>query len=215
VSRLAHHLRLLVVTDEGLAGPRGVRDVVAQALFGGAGAIQLRNKQASARELAQQARELLTLTRPAGALLFVNDRLDVAVAVGADGVHLGPEDLPVPAARAVAPRPFLLGFSTDDPNTARSAETAGADYLGCGAVFGTTTKDVGGEAIGLDRLDAVARAVGIPVVGIGGVTAEGAQAIAAHTAACGVAVVGAVMAAANPQEAAARLLDPFLRSASL
>lgn len=206
VTRLRQALRLTVITDATLAAPRPIRDVVAAALQAGASTIQLRNKAASARELTQQAHALLALTSAAGALLIINDRFDVALACAADGVHVGPHDIPVGALRAHAPRDFIIGASTDDPERARSLELAGADYLGCGAVFGTTTKDVGDESIGLERLDEVARAVSIPVVAIGGVTASGAARIAASTAACGVAVIGAVMAAADPAVAVRELL---------
>ncbi len=199
-------LRLVVITDRGLAHPRDILDVVAAALAAGAPAIQLRDKAAGARELAEQARALLDLTRAHEALLFVNDRLDVALAVGADGAHLGPDDLPVAAARAVAPPPFLLGFSTDTEREARRAERAGADYIGCGAVFGTTTKaEAASERIGVERLDEVARAVSIPVVAIGGITPRNAALVAA-TAAAGIAVVGAVMAASDPSESVRQLL---------
>jgi thiamine-phosphate diphosphorylase len=188
-------LGLVVITDARLAHPRSVGDVVDEALAAGARCIQLRDKQATARELAQQAATLLERTRRAGALLIVNDRADVALAIGADGVHVGPRDLPVAAIRRIAPPPFLIGASTDQPERAVQLVAEGADYLGCGAVFGTTTKDVGDEAIGLARLHAVCRAVSVPVVGIGGVTAPGARAIRAQTAAAGVAVIQAVMAA--------------------
>jgi thiamine-phosphate pyrophosphorylase len=206
---LSFALRLIVVTDDALAGPRGVEEVVGRSLLGGAPAIQLRDKGASARELVRQGLRLRDMTRQHGALLFINDRFDVALAVGADGVHLGPDDLPVGHVRRCAPEGFLIGSSTDDPHRARQLEAEGADYLGCGAVFGTRTKDVGDEAIGLHRLDEVARAVRIPVVGIGGVTAPGAWRVAAETAAAGVAVVGAVMSAPDPAEAVRDLLEPF------
>jgi thiamine-phosphate pyrophosphorylase len=148
------------------------------------------------------------MTRAAGALFFVNDRVDVALAAEADGAHLGPWDLPIEALRRWVPEDFLLGYSTDDPDEARRAEAAGADYLGCGAVYPTRSKDVGDEAIGPQGLDRVARAVGIPVVGIGGVTPERASELAA-TAAAGVAVMGAIMAADDPGGAVAGLLRAF------
>ena len=202
-------LRLIVLTDHRLASPRSVLEVVEASLAAGAPAVQLRDKEATSRELYEQAIRLRELTRRYGALLFVNDRLDVALAAGADGVHLGPDDLPLAAARNVAPPPFLIGVSIDDPDAARDAEAAGADYIGCGAVFGTTTKqDVGNERIGPEELEAVARAVDIPVVGIGGVTVENVDLLPA-TGAAGVAVVGAVMASKDPTNATRRLLDAF------
>lgn len=200
-------LRLIVVTDTALAAPRSVRDVVADALDAGAPAIQLRDKNADASTILAEARELLTLVRRYGALLFINDRIDVALAAGADGVHLGPDDIPIEAARRIAPG-LLIGYSTDDPEEARRAQDAGADYIGCGAVFGTRTKDVGGEAIGIDRLNEVAEAVSIPVVGIGGVTVENVHEIGRSKAA-GAAVVGAVMAAEDPAGAVRSMLAAF------
>ena len=205
---LADALRLIVITDRALAAPRTVVDVVAAALAAGAPAIQLRDKQASGAELFEAARALRELTRRFGALLFVNDRLDVALAAEADGVHLGPDDLPVGAVRRSVSRGFLVGFSTDDPAAAQEAVAAGADYLGCGAVYATGSKADPGEVIGLGRLDQVARAVPAPVVAIGGITRVRAAEVAG-TRAAGVAVIGAVMQAADPGAAVAELLAPF------
>jgi thiamine-phosphate pyrophosphorylase len=199
-------LRLIVITDRRLASPRSVQQVVEDALAAGASAVQLRDKDADAAELLQLARSLLGPVRAAGALLFVNDRLDVAMTAGADGVHLGPDDLPVEAARRVAPPGFLIGYSTDDPVLARRAERDGASYIGCGAVFGTTTKqDVGDERIGLERLSDVVQSVSIPVVAIGGITPANV-ADARRTGAAGVAVVGAVMSAADTGRAVRSLI---------
>ena len=127
---LREALRLIVITDRRLAGPRPMETVVASALEAGARAIQLRDKGGSARELLAQALLLRELTRSHGALLFVNDRFDVALAAGADGVHLGPDDLPLAAVRQAAPPGFLIGVSTDEPQVARKLESAGADYVG-------------------------------------------------------------------------------------
>lgn len=203
-------LRLIVITDRSLAGERSVADVVRAALAAGTPAIQVRDKNATARELAELTRTLLPLAKAADALLFVNDRLDVALATGADGVHLGPDDIPLAAARRIAPAPFIIGCSTDDPTRARELERDGASYIGCGAVFGTATKDVAGERIGIARLDEVARAVGIPVVGIGGVTASNIGRIA-RTAARGAAVVSAVMSAHEPGAVTRELMAQLSR----
>jgi thiamine-phosphate pyrophosphorylase len=201
-------LRVLVITDAELAAPRSVEEVVGAALAAGAGAVQLRRKDAPARELLAEARALRSMTRTAGALLFVNDRVDVALAAEADGAHVGPTDLPLASLRRWVPSTFLLGYSTDDPDEARRAEAAGADYLGCGAVYRTRSKDFGDEAIGPTGLDRVARAVGIPVVGIGGITPERASELAA-TAAAGVAVIGAIMAADDTGGAVRGLLRAY------
>ena len=200
--------RLLVITDRELALPRSVYDVVGAALEGGARCVQLRDKHATARELYEQAEQLLPLTRRYGAMLFINDRIDVAIAIGADGAHVGPGDLPLVAARRIAPPSFLLGFSTDDPFTARRAEADGADYIGCGAVFGTTSKNVGEERIGTSRLDEVAGAVRIPVIGIGGIGIGNIAEVAA-TRASGAAVIGAIMTAADPESAAREMISHF------
>ena len=201
-------LRLIVITDARLAAPRSLVDVVGQALGAGAPAVQLRMKDAPARDMVALGRALQALARAAGALLFVNDRLDVALAIDADGVHLGPDDLPVAAVRALAPPRMLIGYSTDDAGLARRAARDGASYIGCGAVFGTASKDVGGERIGVERLDAVAAAVDVPVVGIGGIDATNIGEVA-RTRAAGAAVIGAIMTARDPAAATRGLLAAF------
>jgi len=194
---LASRLRVMVLTDPSPACGRGLVEVVRECLAAGATAIQLRDKASDARALLDLARVLAGPTRACGALLIVNDRLDVALAAGADGVHLGPEDLPVAAARSSAPPGFLVGFSTDDPETGRRAAAEGADYLGVGAVYGTRSKPgLADEAIGPARVGEVAMASGLPCVGIGGVTPSNAAAVFAVGA--GVAVLSAVMGHPDP-----------------
>ena len=204
------NLSLIVITDAQLAAPRAVEDIVRAALAAGAPAIQLRDKSADARSLFEQALRLRAITREFDALLFINDRLDVALAAGAHGVHLGPDDMLPEAARRAAPPPFLIGWSTDNPDLARRAETAGVDYLGCGAVFGTRTKDVGGEQIGPAGLQRVVENVTIPVVGIGGVHEGNVSQIAA-TGAAGAAVISAVMSAADVAHTVSNLMAAFKR----
>lgn len=205
-SELARRLRLIVITDRALAAPGDVLDVTKEAIRAGAPAVQLREKHLPPRDVAPVARRLRTAAHAAGALFFVNDRLDLALAVGADGVHLGPDDLPVPAARGLAPPGFLIGYSTDEPAAAAEAIAAGADYVGCGAVYATRTKVEAGAAIGLSGLAAVVQAVEAPVVGIGGITADRAAAVLG-TGAAGCAVVSAVMGARDP----ARVVQAFLQ----
>lgn len=202
------NLKLIVITDAALARPRTIEDVVRAALEAGAPAVQLRDKSADARGLFEQAVALRALTREYGALLFVNDRLDVALAARADGVHLGPGDMPPEAARRAAPPPFLIGWSTDDPELARRAEAAGIDYLGTGAVFGTASKDVSGQRIGPEGLRRVVESVKIPVVGIGGVDERNVSEVAA-TGAAGSAVISAVMASPDVAKTVSALLAPF------
>ncbi|HEX8692340.1 MAG TPA: thiamine phosphate synthase [Longimicrobium sp.] len=205
MSGLADRLRLIVVTDPDCGEGRAVLEVVRAALRGGAPAIQLRGKEMAAREMAELARALLAETRAAGALLFVNDRVDVALAAGADGAHVGQDDLPAAAARAIAPPGFLLGVSAEDPELARRAERDGADYVGTGPVYPTGSKAGAGEAVGVGRIAGVAAAVGIPVVGIGGIDAANAAEVV-RAGAAGVAVISAVMRAPDPEAATRALL---------
>ena len=207
-TELARRLRLVVITDEALAQPRGLEAVLRQALQAGAPAIQLRAKGATAREVSAMARRLLPLVRAGGALFFVNDRLDVALAIGADGVHLGPDDPQVGDVRSAVPRDFIVGYSTDDPEEAARAEADGADYVGAGTVYPTENKADPGGVIGLSGLQRVVDAVSIPVIGIGGITAERAAHVAG-VGARGVAVIGAVMSTPHPGEAVRGLLKAF------
>jgi thiamine-phosphate diphosphorylase len=191
---------------------------VREALAAGAPAIQLRLKGATARELFEAATTLIPIVQPTGALFIVNDRVDVAVAAGADGAHLGPDDPSIADARSVARAAlgagadsFVIGYSVDTPGGGARAEAEGADYLGVGAVFATANKADAGEIIGLDGLQRVVEAVSIPVVAIGGITVERAKAVA-DTGACGCAVIGAVMGSPDPTTAVKALLFPFGRS---
>ena len=212
---LASRLRLTVITDEALVRPRALSDVVRAVLAAGAPTIQLRLKGATARELLHAAHTLIPIVRSAGGLFIVNDRVDVALAAGADGVHLGPDDPPVMDARTVAAETFgalandfIIGCSVDTPEEAARAEAEGADYLGVGAVYATANKADAGEVIGLEGLRRAVEAVSIPVVGIGGITPERADAVA-ETGACGCAVIGAVMGSLEPAKAVRALLLPF------
>ena len=202
---LARALGLLVVTDEALPPGRDLVATVRAALRGGAGSIQLRAKTAGASEQVELARVLLAETRAAGALLFVNDRVDVALAAGADGAHVGEDDLPVDAARRISPPGFLLGASAATPELALQAEADGADYVGTGPVHATLSKDDAGDAVGTERIAAVAAAVRIPVVGIGGIALSNAAGVV-RAGGAGVAVISAVVRAADPEAATRELL---------
>ncbi len=207
-ANLARRLRLVVITDEALAEPRGLVHVLGRALDGGATAVQLRSKSSSARELLDLARKLLPMVRAAGALFIINDRLDVALAAGADGVHLGPDDPPVRAVRQAVADDFIIGCSVDTVEDAAQAEADGADYIGVGTVYRTANKPDAGDVIGLPGLEQVVGGVNIPVVGIGGITPERAHDVA-KTGACGAAVIGAVMSAEDPAGAVRALLSAF------
>ena len=207
-TELAKRLRLIVLTDAVLAAPRSVVDVVAEALAAGAPAIQLRNHGEAARDLLRAGREIRKLTRAHDALFFVNDRLDVARSLEADGIHVGPWDPPVAAIRGMVGPRFLIGRSADDPDVARNAVSDGASYVGCGTVYPTGTKKEAGEVIGLTGLEAVVRSVAVPVVAIGGITADRAVQVAA-TGAAGIAVVGAVMGSNDVAAAVRALMAPW------
>lgn len=204
-STLRDRLALMVVTDPDCGG-RPLVQVVRHALAGGAPSIQLRAKEATAREMAELASLLLVETRAAGALLFVNDRVDVALAVGADGAHVGTDDLPLAAARAIAPPGFLLGRSVDTAEEAARAVAEGADYLGVGPVYPTGSKADAGAVVGLAGVAAAREAAGkVPLVAIGGIGEGNAREVAA-AGADGVAVISAVMRAADARGATERLL---------
>jgi thiamine-phosphate pyrophosphorylase len=179
--------------------------VVAAALAAGARLVQVRPEvhytDRAAYDLAAAVAELCD---EYGAVCLVNDRVHIAQAVGADGVHLGAEDLPLDAARRLLPT-AIIGGTCRDPESARAARRAGATYLGVGPVWGTTTKTGLPQPIGLDGLAAVCEAVDLPVIAIGGITADRA-ALCREAGAHGVAVVGAIAAASDPAAATAELL---------
>ncbi len=205
MTNLATRLRLMVVTDRRSAGGRPVLDVAAAALSAGATAVQLRDKTLPTRELCRLGEAMVALCHDRGALCLVNDRLDVALACGADGVHLGPDDLPPARARAIAGAALVIGVSAGLPEEARRAAAEGADYLGTGSVFATASKPDAGEPIGPGGLGRVVLASALPVVAIGGIgPANAARAIAAG--AVGVAVISAVMGAADPAAVTRALL---------
>ncbi len=205
--RLAALLRLYVITDRGLARGRSEKDVVLQAIDGGATAIQLRGKEMSGLEMYRTAVMLRDITADHDIMFVVNDRLDVALAVEADGVHLGQEDIPARAAAEMIARcgagarrrgawrgRMALGISAADPGEAKAAEADGADYIGAGPVWATATKPDAGAPAGAGMIEAICSSVGIPVVAIGGISAENAG-LLAGTGVAGVAVISAVVAA--------------------
>lgn len=197
-------LDVYVITDAGLVPGRGHLDIARAAIAGGAGVVQLRDKRAPARELYLLALAMARLCREAGVTFIVNDRVDVAIAAGADGVHLGVEDLPVDAARRLLGPGRLIGYSPASLDDARQARAAGADYLGVGSVFATATKGDAGEAIGPAGLAAVRAVTDLPIVAIGGITpANAPQAVAAGAA--GVAVISAVVTAPDMAAATRKL----------
>lgn len=161
---------LYVVTDPILGG--GHLTITRTALAGSARVIQLRDKNTPLPQLLPVAAEMRRLTCAADALFIVNDRADLALCTDADGVHLGPDDLPIQAARQVLGWHKLIGASCGTVAEAQAAWREGADYIGCGAIFGTQTKSDAGDAIGLDTLQQIVKATPLPVAAIGGVNLE-------------------------------------------
>ncbi|RXK50370.1 thiamine phosphate synthase [Halorientalis pallida] len=191
-----------LVTAEAISAGRSTVEIVEAAIDGGVDVVQLREKEMGARDRYDLGLELRELTREADVALIVNDRVDLAAAVDADGVHLGDADLPISVARDQLGADAIVGRSVSTPEAAREAERAGADYLGVGAVYPTDSKDTDpeGTEIGLDRIRAVAEAVELPFVGIGGVNPDNAAAVI-EAGADGVAVISAITAADDPAAA--------------
>ena len=197
-----------LVTDDAHSAGRETPAVVEAAIQGGVDVVQLREKGMDARDRYQLGRRLRELTAEADVPLVVNDRVDLAVAVDADGVHLGQTDLPVEVAREQLGSNAIVGVSAATVAEARAAADAGADYLGVGAVYGTDSKDVAEDrdGVGPDRIRSITDAVDVPVVGIGGITADNARPVV-EAGASGVAVISAITAAADPTAAAAALRE--------
>jgi thiamine-phosphate pyrophosphorylase len=195
---------LHVLTDP-RAGRRAL-DTVTAALAGGATCVQVRAKNLTDRDHLAFAHEVVARCHATDAACIVNDRVDLALASGADGVHLGAGDLPVAVARDLAGGRLLVGGSARAPRAAARAVADGADYLGVGPVYATTTKDGLPDPIGLATLAAVVRAVDVPVLAIGGVTAARVPEVV-DTGAHGIAVTAAVTAAADPAAATRALLE--------
>ncbi len=199
-------LKLYVITDS-----RYVDDIIGAelALKGGATAIQMRIKNAPTRVMVERGKKIRKLCQDYGALFIVNDRVDVALATGADGVHLGKEDMRIEDAREIAPE-LIIGATTHSVAEVIEAQSAGADYLGCGAVYPTNTKEV--NVIGIEGLKRMLSAAKIPCVAIGGINERNARDVLA-TGVDGIAVLSAIMGAEDITEAAKRIrrvVDEFL-----
>lgn len=196
---------LYVVTDRQLTGGRPLRLVVEAALRGGTRAFQLREKDLSPRELYPLALEMRQLTQAYGARLLINDRVDVALAVDADGVHLTTTSLPASIARRVLGPERLIGVSTHTLTEAHAAADEGADFLVFGPVFFTPSKALYGEPVGLDALRAVRAAVNVPILAIGGIKKANLDQVLA-AGANGIAVISAIISADDPLMASQDLL---------
>jgi thiamine-phosphate pyrophosphorylase len=202
--RVQPNYALYLVTDRVLARGRSVVDIVREGAQGGVTIVQLREKELPTRAFVALARELHALLAPLGVPLIVNDRLDVALAAQAAGVHVGQDDMPVAVARRLLGPDHLLGVSVSTADEARAAEAAGADYLGVSPIFPTPTKSDTPAATGLAGLARIRAATRLPLVGIGGLNAGNAADVLG-AGADGIAVVSAILSADDPRAAASEL----------
>ena len=203
------NLELYIITDDNIGLGKTHAEIAQLAIAGGADAIQLRDKSCSSRELIRVGRTLRTITSRNSTLLIINDRLDVALACGADGVHLGQGDISTDVARQLSPPGFIIGVSVRNVEEAIGAELDGADYVALSPTFSSGSKPDAGPGHGLEMLREIRRNVSVPVIAIGGINRENiCEVIAAG--ASGVAVISAVVGAADIT-AAARDLKNMIR----
>ncbi|MDR2494258.1 MAG: thiamine phosphate synthase [Spirochaetaceae bacterium] len=203
-------LRLYLCAGSALTLGRPLDEAVAAAIAGGVTMVQLREKDASGREFYERALSVRRITEAGGVPLVINDRLDVALGVGAAGLHIGQHDIPVEAARRVAGNRLFIGVSVGTVAEALRAQAGGADYLGAGAVFPTGSKADAGDAIGVAALGAICSAVRIPVVAIGGICPGNAGAVL-ETGAAGIAVISAILSQSDIKSAASAAASGSLR----
>lgn len=196
---------LYIVTDKKIAGCHSMTQIVKSAIIGGATIVQYREKTTNTKEMVKQARLLHKITIKTKTPLIINDRIDIALAIGAEGVHVGQDDMPALLARKIIGIKMILGVSVNTVKQAIQAEKDGADYIGAGPVFKTLTKLDADPAIGLQKLKNIKKAVSIPVVAIGGINAKNIKSII--QIADGVAVVSTVVGAKNPKTAAKELSE--------
>lgn len=196
---------LYLVTSQALSAGRSTRGIVEAALAGGVRLVQLREKEMPLREYVALAEDVRRLTESSGALLIINDRIDVALAVGADGVHLGQDDLPVPVARRLAPD-LVIGVSTHSIEEALRAQEEGASYINIGPIYPTGTKQWEGDYLGLEGLKSIASVARIPFTVMGGIKPVHIPDLI-RAGARTIALVTAVTAAADPGLACRSLLQ--------
>jgi thiamine-phosphate pyrophosphorylase len=202
---------LYLVTDRRLARGRTTLEIVSAAVDGGTSVVQLREKDCSTRDFIEQALAIKELLKDRAVPLIINDRVDVAQAVKADGVHLGQTDMPLETAKRILGDSMIIGISAESLQDAIDAEKGGADYLGVSPIYATPTKTDTAAPLGLKGLGEIRKAVKLPLVGIGGLTRENSGDVI-RNGADGVAVVSAIVAADDP-EAAAKALRQVIEEA--
>ena len=195
---------LYFVADVDFAAGRALEPFIEAAVRGGATVVQLRAKNRSFRDFVDLGRRAAVIVKGLGVPLLINDRVDVDLACRAEGVHLGREDVPPAAARRALAAGTVIGVSANTPEEAREAERQGADYIGAGPVFPTCSKATDLPMIGLEGVRRIKAAVRLPVVAIGGITEANAGQLR-QAGADGIAVISAILGAADPETAARRL----------
>lgn len=196
-------LSLYLVTEESIAIEE-LTKIIAQSVSGGVSIVQLREKNNSSLSFYEKASALKQLLNELSIPLIINDRVDIALAVGADGIHIGQDDLPLPIVKKMVPEDMIVGVSVSTLEEALEAERNGADYIGVGSVFPTKTKQ-DATLMALEDLGEICRGVSIPAVAIGGITADNISALS-DSGLSGTAVVSAIMNADNPKTASESLL---------
>ena len=181
--------------------------VIEEAINGGTTIVQLREKTASTKDFYQLALKVKEITSRHDVPLLINDRIDIAIAVDSDGVHIGQDDMPAEIARKIIGEDKILGVSASTVAEAKKAEEDGADYIGSGAVFPTSTKD-DADSVSIEDLKEIVSSIDIPVVAIGGITLENAS-LLNDTGIAGFSVVSAIMSADNPKEASQKLKEIY------
>ncbi|MBX9957303.1 thiamine phosphate synthase [Peribacillus simplex] len=196
-------LSLYLVTEESIAIEE-LTKIIAESVSGGVSIVQLREKNNSSLSFYKKASALKQLLNELSIPLIINDRVDIALAVGADGIHIGQDDLPLPVVKKMVPEDMIVGVSVSTLEEALEAERNGADYIGVGSVFPTKTKQ-DATLMALEDLGEICRSVSIPAVAIGGITADNMSALS-NSGLSGTAVVSAIMNADNPKTASESLL---------
>ena len=196
-----------LVTDHRDTTDEEFLNIIEEAIKGGTTIVQLREKTASTKDFYQLALKVKEITSRHDVPLLINDRIDIAIAVDSDGVHTGQDDMPADVARKIIGEDKILGVSASTVAEAKKAEEDGADYIGSGAVFPTSTKD-DADSVSIEDLKEIVSSIDIPVVAIGGITLENAS-LLNDTGIAGFSVVSAIMSADNPREASQKLKEIY------